>query len=196
MNMTCRQWFAAMTLCVVSVFTLAGENVADGNKTVAETPVKVSSKESPYTSLLTAKSSRNNTNNSSVGTGLVTADPVKVIAGLLFVVAIILVVAWLARRVGAIPALAGQSIRVVSALSVGTREKVVLIDVGGQQVLLGVAPGRVNHLQTFEQPVLDKVAASKPLANEFSNAIKKFLQPNSGDVASVDEKTISTERSS
>ena len=40
--------------------------------------------------------------------------------------------------------------RVVSALSVGMREKVVLVQVGEEQLLLGVAPGRVNVLHQFE----------------------------------------------
>mgnify|MGYP000383068744 CR=1 FL=1 len=45
----------------------------------------------------------------------------------------------------------GQSMRVVSAISVGTRERVVLVQVGEQQLVLGVAPGRVNLLQQIDQ---------------------------------------------
>jgi flagellar protein FliO/FliZ len=44
---------------------------------------------------------------------------------------------------------------VVAALPLGTREKAVLIEIGGRQLLLGVAPGRVSLLERFEQPVVD-----------------------------------------
>ncbi|WP_448506847.1 FliO/MopB family protein [Immundisolibacter sp.] len=39
-----------------------------------------------------------------------------------------------------------SGIRALAALSVGTRERVVLLEVAGQQVLVGVAPGRVQAL--------------------------------------------------
>jgi len=37
-------------------------------------------------------------------------------------------------------------IRALAALSVGTRERVVLLEVAGRQLLVGVAPGRVQAL--------------------------------------------------
>jgi hypothetical protein len=40
--------------------------------------------------------------------------------------------------------------------------------------LVGVAAGRVSHLQSFEQPVLES-----PVGNsDFSSAMKKILQNN------------------
>ena len=39
--------------------------------------------------------------------------------------------------------------RVLGVLPLGTREKAILIEVAGKQMLLGVAPGRVNTLANF-----------------------------------------------
>lgn len=111
------------------------------------------------------------------GSGLVAADPVTVIAGLLLVVALIFVVAWLMKRIGAVPVMPGQTMKILSALSVGTREKVLLIEVGDKQLLLGVAPGRVSHLQTFDEVVVSAPSQS----NDFAATIKKFLQPHVTD---------------
>lgn len=41
---------------------------------------------------------------------------------------------------------ASGAIRVVAAQSLGTRERAVLVEVAGRQVLVGVAPGRVQTL--------------------------------------------------
>ena len=41
---------------------------------------------------------------------------------------------------------ASGAIRVLAAQSVGTRERAVLVEVAGRQVLIGVAPGRVQTL--------------------------------------------------
>jgi flagellar protein FliO/FliZ len=62
--------------------------------------------------------------------------------------------------------------KVVAALSVGPRERVVLVDVGGQQLLLGVAPGRVNMLHRFEQPVI----ASDTPSDNFGDKIRHVMQ--------------------
>lgn len=108
-----------------------------------------------------------------LGGGLVKADPVTVIGGLLLVLLLIVAIAWLMRRMGGMASLGGQSMKIVAALSVGTREKVLLIEVGDKQILLGVAPGRVSCLQSFESPVID----SKPAqGSDFSSTIKQLLK--------------------
>lgn len=114
-------------------------------------------------------------NNQVVGAGIVNADPVTAIAGLLLVVFLIITIGWLIRRVGGVPMMGGQVMKVNAVLSVGTREKVVLVDVGDKQVLLGVAPGRVSHLVSFDQPVINKTNADTHAA-DFSSTIKNLLQ--------------------
>lgn len=84
----------------------------------------------------------------------------EVLLALVFVIAIIGLMAWLARRSGH-PMVGGNTVamRVLGGLSVGQRERVVLVQVGERQVLLGVSPGRVCALSTLEPPV----AASAPV---------------------------------
>lgn len=118
------------------------------------------------------------------GSGIVAADPIAVVGGLLAVIVLIIVTAWLMRRVGGVQAFGGQSMKVLAALSVGAREKVVLVDVAGTQILLGVAPGRVSHLQTFEQPV---VSDRPDQRGDFTATIKKLLHNKSGESASANE---------
>ncbi len=45
-------------------------------------------------------------------------------------------------------------LRVLGSTSVGQREKVVLIDAGGEQLLLGIAPGSVRTLHVFDEAVV------------------------------------------
>ena len=74
--------------------------------------------------------------------------------GLVLVVGLILLLAWLVRRVNGV-AVAGQGMKVLAAIPLGQRERAVLVQVGEQQMLLGVAPGRVNLLARFDEPVVD-----------------------------------------
>lgn len=81
--------------------------------------------------------------------------------GLFVVVVLIVGMAWVMRRMGGMPGTATGALRVLGGLSMGTRERVVLIQVGETQLLLGVAPGRVQTLHVLEQPIPTGTAAGK-----------------------------------
>jgi flagellar protein FliO/FliZ len=73
----------------------------------------------------------------------------QVLPGLGAVLLLIAACAWVAKRAG----LGGggrvggnPAIRFVSSQSLGAREKVVILEVNGQWLVLGVAPGRVSTL--------------------------------------------------
>ncbi|MEH6442315.1 MAG: flagellar biosynthetic protein FliO [Oceanospirillaceae bacterium] len=72
--------------------------------------------------------------------------------GLLFVLGLILLLAWLMRRVTGIQG-SKQHIKIVSAINVGNRERAVLVEVGGEQLLLGVAAGQVSLLHKLQSPI-------------------------------------------
>lgn len=66
--------------------------------------------------------------------------------GLAIVVALILGLAWILRKYGRLPGNNLVNMKVIGGLSLGTREKAVLIEVENTRLLIGVAPG---HIQTL-----------------------------------------------
>ncbi len=110
------------------------------------------------------------------------ADPsavggiVQTLLGLTAVLAAIVGVAWLLRRVGRLPAGAQSVIRVLGGASMGARERVVLVQVGETQMLLGVAPGRVQALHVFAQPVVIARGAAPTPASAFSERLMALLK--------------------
>ncbi|MCC5866878.1 MAG: flagellar biosynthetic protein FliO [Gammaproteobacteria bacterium] len=81
------------------------------------------------------------------------AQLMRLIAGLVFVLAMVFVLSRLLPRLGGRALTGGRGFRVVASLPVGQRERVVLLEVGNRQVMLGVAPGRVNTLHVLDEPV-------------------------------------------
>jgi flagellar protein FliO/FliZ len=102
----------------------------------------------------------------------VSANPLGMVWGILFLLALVVGAWWLIKRMGGLPMQLNRSMKVVAALSVGARERVVLVEIGGQQLLLGVAPGRVNLLHRFEQPVVVSDAPS----DNFGDKIRHVMQ--------------------
>lgn len=72
------------------------------------------------------------------------------VGGLLFVLAIIIGGAWLFKRYAQLPMGGKGIVRVVGGVSVGTRERVVVVEVENQRLLLGVAPGQVRTLHILQ----------------------------------------------
>lgn len=111
-------------------------------------------------------------------TAPVVADPfsaasvAQLVLGLLFVIGLILLLAWLAKRTLNLTQNTRQ-IRMIAGLPLGAREKVVLIEVGKEQMLLGVAPGRVNLLTRFDEPVVDSDAAEPVFGQHLVDAIQQ-----------------------
>jgi flagellar protein FliO/FliZ len=103
---------------------------------------------------------------------VVTTSPLNLILGLLFLVALVLLAAWLVRRMGGVQWPGARALKVVASLPVGARERVVLIEIAGEQMLLGVAPGSVNLLHRFEQPVITAATGG----DDFASRIRQVLQ--------------------
>jgi len=85
-----------------------------------------------------------------------------VVFTLVAIIGLILGLAWLAKRFGGLNAMGMRDMKVVSAIPVGAREKVALLDVGGTQILIGITSQNINHLHTFETAVIDTAANEKP----------------------------------
>lgn len=93
-------------------------------------------------------------------------------AGLLAVIAIIYGCAWLIRRMTGMTGMNNNAIRVVSVMAIGARERIALVEVGGQQILLGITPSAIRTLQVFEEPVVD---AGKPPDSEFARRLQSMI---------------------
>jgi flagellar protein FliO/FliZ len=75
----------------------------------------------------------------------------KMVLGLILVLCIIFALAWLMRRYGAMGFGGSGELRAVAGVAVGQKERVVLLQVGRRQILVGVAPGRVDMLHAIEK---------------------------------------------
>lgn len=103
------------------------------------------------------------------------AGLIKMLLGLGVVLALIALVAWIAKRM--LPALGGQQsvLRVVSSVSVGSRERVVVLEVGDRWLVVGVAPGQVRPIANME--IGSPLAPSANAAPAHMGALGQALVP-------------------
>lgn len=102
---------------------------------------------------------------------------------LLVIVGLILVLAWGVRRFTNIGPKSAGAMRVLSALPVGNRERIALVQVGDKQLLLGVAPGHVSTLYVFEDNIALQTKAppygqsEESPARGFGQVLRNTLRP-------------------
>jgi flagellar protein FliO/FliZ len=94
--------------------------------------------------------------------------------GMLLVLGLIAAIAWVLKRSGRFQMAAGGGLRILGGLSMGTRERVVLLQVGETQLLVGVAPGRVQTLHVLDKP-LESIRDAAPAVPGFADQLGRFL---------------------
>lgn len=87
----------------------------------------------------------------SVSSSLDFSDTLRWSIGLLFVIAAIFACAFLLRKLPGFSSQAAGVLRILGGVSLGNRERAVLLQVGERQLLLGVSPGSVRTLWVIEQ---------------------------------------------
>ncbi len=95
--------------------------------------------------------------------------------GLLFVLALIVALGWSVSRLRGLRPTGMSPIRVVGAASVGTRERVVIVDTGGQWLVLGVAAGSVTLLDKTLPQSLPREGALPPELPKFAAWLKQAM---------------------
>ncbi|WP_343652211.1 flagellar biosynthetic protein FliO [Herbaspirillum sp.] len=101
--------------------------------------------------------------------------------GLVAVLAVMAGIAWLFKRFGLSQNLGGNAAaRVVGGVSVGARERVMVIEVGEQWIVVGVAPGRVNALATLPRQEVAAQQSGHAGAPAFATWLKHTMDKRNG----------------
>jgi flagellar protein FliO/FliZ len=80
--------------------------------------------------------------------------------GLAIVVSLIYGLSWVLKKYSRLPGSHQVDMKILGGVSLGTRERAVLIQVEGHKILLGVAPGRVNLLHQFDNKAFEQELAT------------------------------------
>jgi flagellar protein FliO/FliZ len=106
------------------------------------------------------------------------AEMVRVLVSLLGVVALIFFVGWLSRRAQGRVRPGGRKIRVIETMPVGIKEKVMLLEVGGTQLLVGASPtGGLRTLHVLATPVQDDATPATPPIRGFRDVLAQWKRP-------------------
>lgn len=123
-------------------------------------------------SLLFSKEALAQSNTVSASTGLL-----QIFLALTAVIAVMLLLAWVLKRVGPINNTNKLPVNIIGGISIGNRERVMVIEVADQWLVLGVTSQQINTLATMPKQELPAFEPhSNPLAAPFSDWLKKTIE--------------------
>jgi len=103
------------------------------------------------------------------------ADILGLGGSLVIVIGAVLLVGWLYSRSQSMRGAGGNVIRILAAQPLGSKERIVLVDVGGTQLVVGMTSSQVQTLHVFDEPILDD-HAQPAVASAFSRKLGKLLK--------------------
>lgn len=107
---------------------------------------------------------------------------VQTILALMLVLAMLAALAWVLKRYGPRGQAGAGGLRIVSAVSLGGRERVIVVEVGDQWIVVGASPGRVNALATMPRQEAPAAPANAtlhphaPAAGSFGEWLKQTIE--------------------
>jgi flagellar protein FliO/FliZ len=98
----------------------------------------------------------------------------KMVLGLAIVLAVMALITWLLKRM--MPGVGSKQsvVRIVGGVSVGSRERIVVVEVAGRWLVVGVAPGQVNSIANLEIGATSLTENSLSEHNVFSDSADGF----------------------
>ncbi|MBS0309542.1 MAG: flagellar biosynthetic protein FliO [Proteobacteria bacterium] len=91
----------------------------------------------------------------------------QVLIGLIVVLGLMAFMAWMMKRFNIARVAGNAPVKIVGGVSVGNRERVMVVEVADQWIVVGVATGQVTALSTMPRPA--NLPAAEPAAADAGN---------------------------
>lgn len=98
-----------------------------------------------------------------------------VLLGLILVLALVAACAWLMKRLGPARMSGGAHVKIIGGTSVGARERILVVEVADQWLVVGVTPTQINTLSTMPRQELPAVSDSESGVHPFAAWLKQTL---------------------
>lgn len=105
-------------------------------------------------------------------------DAGSMIVSLLMVLALIIISAFILKKFK-LSTETVSGMKVITSLSLGPKERLVVVEIQQQQVLLGVTAQQITLLKTLDEPMIVEKSASTSMKNSMNSTLLKYLTKQS-----------------
>ncbi|MGI9874549.1 flagellar biosynthetic protein FliO [Vibrio chagasii] len=100
-------------------------------------------------------------------------DLATTFGSLIFVIAFILFIAWLLKRMQ-VPAMSNQQgLAIVRQIPVGTKERIAIVQAGDEQFLVGITTQSIQLISKLDKPLTQEMLEKSTFSSQLSQLMKK-----------------------
>ena len=99
---------------------------------------------------------------------------IEVTVSLIGILLLIYGLAWLLKRQKHLNPAGKLKMKTLAVLPMGVKEKIVLVQVGPKQLLLGMTPQNINTLAQFDEPIMTEEASGDTMS--FASRLKSMME--------------------
>lgn len=110
---------------------------------------------------------------------IATGDILNWSVGLVIVLGLFFLLVWLMKKLSGGSVAGSGQMQVMGGISLGMREKIVLLKVGNQQLILGVSPGHIEKLHVLQGEdclVSESTTRLTETGNNFASKLSQIMQ--------------------
>jgi flagellar biosynthetic protein FliO len=108
-----------------------------------------------------------------------TGSLLQTLFALIVVLGVLGALAWFLKRYGPRAGVGNANVKVVGSLNLGGRERLLVVEIGNQWIVVGASPGRVNGLATMPRQEGADAGATLvnpgPSANSFADWLRQTI---------------------
>lgn len=109
--------------------------------------------------------------------GLNVDSLIQVLIALISVICIIFILSVLLKKFNILPGTSSGLIKIVAGISLSNKDRLLLIQVGDEQILVSATPGGINKIHELSTAVEPEVVSSEqnPKSGNFSNLLNSVI---------------------
>lgn len=115
----------------------------------------------------------------SVPTGISTGTYVQAALALAFIVSLLAGTTWLARKVSGGKGFGQSGLKIVGGVALGPRERIVLLEIGNEWLVIGIVPGQIRTLHRLEKGSLPNGPLTTPTDKPFTQWLSTIAERRS-----------------
>ena len=103
---------------------------------------------------------------------------IQVISALILIVVILFALAAIVKKFNIVPGVSSGQMRIISGISLGGKDKLILVEIGDEQIVLGASPGRIQKIHTLAAPIATESPARLQgnAQSTFSSILSSFTK--------------------
>lgn len=101
---------------------------------------------------------------------------VKTAVSLALVISLIFLIAWIYKKMNRARGIFSSDLKIISSVSIGSKEKLIVVEVGDEQILIGATPSKITKIFHLKEKIQSQTNTSSNFKNLFNgvvNGIKK-----------------------